>query len=123
MEKQSSDKGQLQLLESSTPAFALQTCVQINKDLQGVSLMTVSLTDIKETTILEDLIQQLMPILNELVAESKLSQFIYLVDLNETDFKKSLQRENFSDLAYLVIKREAQKVYLKNKFSQSSSIE
>ncbi|MFT5820772.1 MAG: hypothetical protein ACI8ZM_002019 [Crocinitomix sp.] len=124
MAKQSSDKGQFKLLESNNSLeFAAQTCVQINKDLQGVSLATVSLTNIKEPTILEDLMHQLIPILNELVAQSKLSQFIYLVDLNEVDFKKSLQHENFSDLAYLVIKREAQKVYLKNKFRQSDVIE
>lgn len=124
MEKRSKNKEQFKLLENnSISAFPAQTCAQINKDLQGVSLATVSLTNVKESTILEDLIQQLMPILNNLAEQSKLSQFIYLVDLDEMDFKKSLQQENFSELAYIVIKREAQKVYLKNKYRQSGAIE
>ncbi len=66
---------------------------------------------------------QLLPILNQLAEQSKLSQFIYLVDLNEDDFKKSLQQQGFSELSYLVIKREAQKVYLKNKFSQHRGLD
>ncbi len=123
MEKQSNDMEQLQLLENNSPAFAIQTCAQINKDLQGVSLTTVSLNNIKEPTILEHLMHQLLPILNQLAEQSKLSQFIYLVDLNEDDFKKSLQQQGFSELSYLVIKREAQKVYLKNKFSQHRGLD
>jgi hypothetical protein len=124
MEKRSENKGHFKLLENhSNPQFAVQTCVQINKDLQGVSLANVSLTNSKETTILEDLIQQLNPILEELAEAGKLSQFIYLVDLNEGAFKKSFSEQNFTELSYLVIEREAQKVYLRMKFSQQGSIE
>lgn len=119
MKKQSSDKVQLQLLENNSTEFATNTCAQINKDLQGVSLATVALKNIEATTILEDLIQQLNPILEKLFKNAKLSQFIYLVDLNERDFKRSFAQQDFNELSYLVIKREAQKVYLKNKFREN----
>ena len=123
MEKQSNDKGQLQLLESNSTEFAVNTCAQINKDLQGVSLATVAINNGIRTTILEHLIQQLDPILEQLAQQRKLSQFIYLVDLKEQEFKKLLTQQNYNELGYLVIKREAQKVYLKMKFSQSGKIE
>jgi hypothetical protein len=123
MEKQSNDKGQLQLLENNSTEFADKTCAQINKDLQGVSLAAVTLNNIEATTILEHLIQQLNPILEKLAEEGKLSQFIYVVDLNEHEFKNSFTQQNFNELSYLVIKREAQKVYLKNKFREHGALE
>lgn len=123
MEKQSNDKGQLQLLENNSTEFANNTCAQINKDLQGVSLAMVALNNIEAPTILEYLIYQLNPILENLAEQGKLSQFIYLVDLNEREFKNSFAQQDFSELSYLVIKREAQKVYLKNKFRHYGALE
>ena len=118
MEKQSNDKGQLQLLAKiNSPEFAANTCAQINKDLNGVSLASVVLNANDSMTVLEHLVQQLNPILEKLTEESKLSQFIYLVDLNEFEFKKALAQQSFDELSYLVIKREAQKVYLRMKYS------
>lgn len=76
MEKQSNDKGQLQLLENNSTEFANNTCAQINKDLQGVSLAMVALNNIEAPTILEHLIHQLNPILENLAEQGKLSQFI-----------------------------------------------
>tara|TARA_B110000037_G_scaffold15096_1_gene15758 strand:- start:4513 stop:4884 length:372 start_codon:yes stop_codon:yes gene_type:complete len=123
MEKQSNDKGQLQLLENNSTEFANNTCAQINKDLQGVSLAMVALNNIEAPTIFEHLIHQLNPILENLAEQGKLSQFIYLVDLNEREFKNSFAQQDFSELSYLVIKREAQKVYLKNKFRHYGALE
>ena len=69
-------------------------------------------------SVLEDLMQQLQPILQEMDLSNTLSQFVYRIDLAETDFHEALSSGDFHNLSFMIVKREAQKVYLRNKFSK-----
>lgn len=100
--------------------FVESTVTQINKDLQGLFYGDFFLD--KETTsnLLEELILKLTPILTELSKRlpEQLSQFIYRVDLSEKKFMDSISKDtSLNHLAYLIIEREAQKVYLRKRFS------
>lgn len=100
--------------------FVESTVAQINKDLLGLSYADFVLHENNEFTILENLIRNLQPILLELSKRQpeQLSQFIYRVDLPEKKFHSALaENQSFEKLAYLIIEREAQKVFLRQKFS------
>lgn len=97
--------------------FVLKTLEQINKDLSGLESAEVVFNIDFERDVLEQLIDQLATILLKM-NNRNIQQFIYRVDLKESDFLKSVSKEDdFQELAFLIIRREAQKVYLRSKFS------
>ncbi len=52
------------------------------------------------------------------MSDSILQQFVYKVDLKEYDYLNAISaRDNFQKLVFLIIQREAQKVYFKIQFS------
>lgn len=100
--------------------FVASTIAQINKDLQGLYYEDCSINLDHSENLLPDLIAALTPILITLSKRQpeQLSQFIYKVDLNENKFFDSISRDQSLDhLSYLIIQREAQKVYLRKRFS------
>jgi len=50
-----------------------------------------------------------------------LQQFVYAVDLPENQYLKTLADGDLKELAYLILRREAKKVYLKMRFSGSEA--
>ncbi len=96
-----------------TTNFVDQTCAQINKDLIGLSDAIISNRQLNDP--LEDLTEQLIPIIS---AMKDLQQFIYKVDLPEKIYINALSQLNWHDLSYQIIRREAQKVFLRDRFSQ-----
>lgn len=99
--------------------FVAATIAQINKDLQGLYYEDY-LVDIEHSeNLLHDSIAALTPILTTLSKRQpeQLSQFIYKVDLNEKKFFDSLSGDqSLEHLSYLILEREAQKVYLRKHF-------
>ncbi len=100
----------------SSVLFVEQTCSQINKDLLGISEVFVTSDNLLDNEPMEGLTNQLLLIFESFNGPEKLSQFIYKVDLPEMDFQEALSKGDWNNLAFLVIRREAQKVYLKNMF-------
>lgn len=100
--------------------FVEATVAQINKDLQGLYHGEFSIDIDSSQNILDDLIKALTPVLVELSKNrpEQLAQFIYRVDLNEKRFMDSISHNLILDhLSGLIIEREAQKVYLRKRFS------
>lgn len=83
----------------------------------GISALDIAVPNVSKDNPLSNLMKELFPIFDHLSESGNLSQFIYKVDLNEKDFQNALSQSGWDELAFLVIRREAQKVYLKNKFS------
>jgi len=100
--------------------FVEATVNQLNKDLLGIHFTDLTTEFKDDSSVLSQLIQNLRPVLQKLAKNQpgQLSQFIYRVDLNEQKFIDSLSKDpEMNDLSYLIIEREAQKVYLRSKFS------
>jgi hypothetical protein len=108
----------LSLLDQTS--FVAATIAQINKDLQGLTQQVILFEDQGKRTIIDQLTVIVQPVLQDLSKSQPelLSQFIYRVDLAERKFIDSISGDSsLSDLAFLVIEREAQKVYLRLKFA------
>lgn len=100
-------------------AFVDSTIGQLNKDLQGLFFDELNSDFNSDTPIIDQLISKLQPVLQSLSKQQpeQLSQFIYRVDLGEKKYIDSLANDiSLKELSYLVIEREAQKVYLRAKF-------
>jgi hypothetical protein len=95
--------------------FVSNTRAQVNKDLAGLSITEIPNHN-SEIDPLVSLQNDLMPIIEELNNAGNLSQFIYKVDLPEKLFQEALFAGNYDELSYLIIQREAQKVFLRRKF-------
>ena len=96
--------------------FVVKTCQQINKDLVG-------LVDNPEQFNIDldgDVLGQMTITVERIIkgiSTHNLQQFMYKVDLNESTFLNLLGDKNATDeLAFLIIKREAQKIYLRKQF-------
>jgi hypothetical protein len=101
--------------------FVASTIAQINKDLQGLYYEDYSIDLDLSDNLLQDSISALTPILTSLSKRmpEQLSQFIYKVDLNEKKFFDSISADSsLENLSYLILEREAQKVYLRKRFSK-----
>lgn len=94
--------------------FALKTVNQINKDLNGLSTAVVIFTNSNDN--LTNIIKQLYPIIDKLIKNNQLQQFIYQVDLPEKQWLEFLNQQNVEFLCQQIIIREAQKVYLREVF-------
>ena len=106
------------LLLFNKSEFAEATITQINKDLNGLSFAEIAVDFSLQTSIIDQLVLLLKPILHDLSRRhpEQLSQFIYRVDLGENKFFDSIGTDpSLADLTYLVIEREAQKVWLRFK--------
>ncbi|MCG8575711.1 MAG: hypothetical protein MI810_12560 [Flavobacteriales bacterium] len=95
--------------------FVRETCLQIQKDLQGLVDCEIQTDESDPLFHLQGLI---VKVLEELSNGSggKLMQFIYKVDLSEKKSLELLMKGDLKELAYLIIEREAQKVYLRRRF-------
>ncbi len=98
-----------------TDEFVQATIAQTNKDLIGVSERLL-VFDETATNQLDSLRDQLMQIVVAMQNPERIAQFIYRVDLVESDFRNALKDENWYDLAFLILRREAQKVFLRHHF-------
>lgn len=94
-----------------TVNFVEQTCAQINKDLTGLSERIISTRHLNDH--LADFMEQLIPIISEM---KDLQQFIYKVDLPENIYINAVSQLNWHELSYQIIRREAQKVFLRDRF-------
>lgn len=100
--------------------FVVSTIAQINKDLQGLYYEDYTIDLEHSDNLLQDSINALAPILTALSKRQpeQLSQFIYKVDLNEKKFFDSISHDqSLEHLSHLILEREAQKVYLRRRFS------
>jgi len=101
----------------SKEEFVLKTCQQIQKDLLGLSSNNQDFKiDFNQDVMLQ--LVDLMQLELKNLSGAELQQFIYKVDLNEHVFNAAIaQNDDYEELIFLIIQREAQKVYLKHKFS------
>ena len=86
--------------------FVEKTIDQINKDLQGLYYSDFGISENSETSILDNLIRNLQPVLVELSKRQpeQLSQFIYKVDLPEKKFHEALAKDHTLELlSFLII--------------------
>lgn len=98
--------------------FLKETCQQINKDLIGYSSAKITLTEALLDQPLVELINQIKLILPGLINDKTLKPFIYTVDIPENKFVSFLLNDKTVDeLAYDIVERCAQKVYLRWHFS------
>lgn len=92
--------------------FVEKTRQQIEKDLSGLFLFKPEQKD----DILSSFSEELVSILNQLT-DNQLQQFCYRIDLSEQLMHElSLNKEDNYELAFHIIKREAQKVFLRTQF-------
>lgn len=92
--------------------FVEKTRQQIEKDLSGLFLFNPK----PKKDVLGSFELELKLILNQL-SSNQLKQFCYRVDLGETLVEDLLANsDEKAELAFQIIKREAQKVYLRTQF-------
>ena len=97
--------------------FVQKTVEQINKDLTGLEASEVNFNIDFEEDVLGQLIGQLAFVLLKMDSRN-IQQFIYRVDIKESQYLHAVSKEDdFQELAFLIVRREAQKVYLRAKFS------
>lgn len=97
--------------------FIEKTCQQLNKDLTGLSNQRIIGTGLTPEFALEMLTTELEGILLTIDTHQLLAQFIYRVDLSEELYSSALRHSDYNELAYQIIRREAQKVYLRTMLS------
>lgn len=102
----------------SSKEFVHLTKDQILKDAEGLLNDVPVFEPDFNGDVHEQFILFLSGILEELTKSdtSRLMQFIYRVDLNENQFHDSVYGGDLDQLAQLIIRREAQKVFFKNYF-------
>jgi hypothetical protein len=97
--------------------FVIATCQQIHKDLAGL----VNTFQALKIDFSEDVYPQLETHLKEILLglnDSNLQQFVYQVDLKEDLFLNAISaQDEYEELSFLIIQREAQKVYFKIQYS------
>lgn len=97
--------------------FVIKTCQQINKDMVGLIQNHVEFDVDMQADVLEQLVRTLACNMKKM-SDINLRQFIYKVDIKEQEFESNMNRQlGIEDLAFKVIRREAQKIYLRIKFS------
>jgi hypothetical protein len=100
----------------SNEEFIQKTFAQISKDLLGLTKSELQFKRDMNQDVLRQMMEELMTVLSKM-NEQTLQQFIYKVDLKEVNFLEAITKnDGFHDLSFLVIKREAQKVFIKAHF-------
>ena len=101
----------------SDEQFVLATIKQIHKDLSGLIKLNEDLKIDFDQAIypqLEIHLQQMFLKMNDI----SIQQFTYRVDLKEFDYLNALSdQDDYKKLTFLVIQREAQKVYFRIQYS------
>ena len=101
----------------SNEEFVIKTCQQIDKDLVGLLDSHLEFKIDFQGDVLEQIVRTLAANLKELNSQNLL-QFMYNVDLKEQELVSNLNRKmGLEDLAFKVIRREAQKIFLRIKYS------
>lgn len=101
----------------NTEEFIIQTCQQIAKDLAGLISFTPDFNIDLDGDVLMELSDKMAHILTGMSSQN-LQQFIYKVDIKESDYLCAVARQDeYQSLAYLAVRREAQKVFLRAHFS------
>lgn len=96
--------------------FVQNTLKQINKDLIGLSSKIMDLERRYENASqLSQTTEQLVDVLTNMNNDA-LRQFIYKVDIPEKTFQSALAENNYEALAYFIIRREAQKVFIREHY-------
>lgn len=99
--------------------FVLKTQQQIEKDFAKFNLFfpdSFIETALTTTEILDLITSRLISFSEE--GETRMLQLMYTIDVKEGDFLKLTQEADFfQQLAYMVLEREALKVFLREKFS------
>jgi hypothetical protein len=96
--------------------FVEATVAQVNKDLNGLYADEIGVDFNSPVSLMDQLVNKLQPVLTELSKRTpeQLSQFVYRADLKEQIFFESVSADpSLDNLAYHIIEREAQKVYLR----------
>lgn len=102
----------------NTEEFIIQTCQQIAKDLVGLISFTPNLDIDLDGDVLRELSDKMAHIFSEMSSQN-LQQFIYKVDIKESAYLQAMaQDDKYQNLAFLAVRREAQKVFLRAHFSQ-----
>ena len=101
----------------NTEEFIIQTCQQIAKDLAGLISFTPDFNIDLDGDVLIELSDKMAGIFTDMSSQN-LQQFIYKVDIKESDYLQAMAlQDEYQSLAYLTVKREAQKVFLRAHFS------
>lgn len=97
-----------------------QLVKQIDKDIRLAGIESDEFIDIDSPEILAETLYHFIDVLIHKHQES-FNNFMYRVDIQEKDIY-GLQQQNLEDLieniCLLIIKRELQKIYFRNKFSK-----
>jgi hypothetical protein len=99
--------------------FVEKTKAQIVKDFSRLQIDCDAVL-LENAHTQEEMIQLIEQALFEVIqqGETQLLQLLYLIDLPEAKFLSLLGRpELLPTLSYEILKREAQKIYLRNKYS------
>jgi 3-dehydroquinate synthase class II len=100
--------------------FITKTIEQINKDLSQVTELQISIEEIDKSNVHDSLCVQLTSILEEVenTMHSQVSQLLYLIDIPEHVIATIHQNPGtyHYNLAEVILRREAYKVYLRSKF-------
>ena len=104
------------LNELRNNSFVEMTISQITKDFARVSVF-FSFEKNEKLELKTQLIEQIEKAISNL-SSIELQQFIYLIDLKETDFHSASHHENFLEiLSEKILYREAYKVFLRKYYS------
>lgn len=95
--------------------FVQKTIRQINKDLNGLSEEDVVF--LNQENPLDEVVNQLIPIIKLLEGQNQLQQFMYQVDVSENRWVSLMNSQDLHGLCIQVVIREAQKVYLREMYS------
>ena len=100
--------------------FVERTCQQIIKDFSTVYPKEIEFQFVENGTLLNQLIEQISFLLEDIskMGTGTVLQLMYTIDIPENQYYNSLGFDDSTQkLAFIIIRREAQKVYLRNKFS------
>ena len=104
------------LNELQNNSFVEMTISQITKDFARVSVF-FSFEKNEKLELKTQLIEQIEKAISNF-SSIELQQFIYLIDLKETDFHSASHHENFLEiLSEKILYREAYKVFLRKFYS------
>jgi hypothetical protein len=104
------------LNELQNNSFVEMTISQITKDFARVSVF-FSFEKNEKLELKTQIIEQIEKTISNLTS-IELQQFIYLIDLKETDFHSASHHENFLEiLSEKILYREAYKVFLRKYYS------
>lgn len=98
----------------SKEQFVTDTYSQINKDLNGLTphvLVEADRVDQRATPMVL-MTDQLVDLIEGMSINTR-QQFIYRVDIAEAVYLKVLHENDYQLLAYFIIRREAQKVFIR----------